>query len=190
MTNPGGHRNRAWLGAGLLLLAGLGGCVQWGVDPLVLDTSMTTSGLRVDQTAMMVMAYDSVDLQMIHKSSSEGVDSVRFYNLTITIDSTEGTPPGTSLTGTIGIVSGGTIHVLAQLNNVPITGFSMERSIFDRSLSGMNVDYSGVGFLIGAMSMPAPPKVGFGMVASSSNSPLHFTVKVNLYAQVFTSPFH
>lgn len=120
-----------------------------------------------------------------HVQVSKSIDSVKIFNLTLQIDSlTNGTTPATTITG-IALIDTDTLFTV---NNVALSAFSSERSIFDNSLTGFSYKASGVNRLISVLHQNPLPTVtvSVGGVASSSN--LHFTTKLKFYTQVFTTP--
>ncbi len=172
----------------VLGIAFLSGC-DFGVNPLIFDTTIAARALRVDTTATVFIAGDTLDLQEVRNAVKDEIDSVKFYNLTIRVDSTAGTPAGVTLRGAIAINDGGTVHTLATLDGVPLSAFAKEVSIFDKSLwPKWAYDNGGVGYMLTVLRRPNPPTVTIAAVGTSSTAPLHFTVHAKVYAQIFTKP--
>lgn len=170
-----------------LFLLGFAGC-ELGVHPLVFDGTATSDPVWVNTPFQIVAAQQTVNLADARFSDQHGssfqVDSVRFYNLSVLIDSSQGTPAGTTLTGILKINN----DTLATMFNVPLAAFTPERSIFDRSLAGWRFSDAGVRVLIQALRNPNPPSVTFSFGAFASNSPISFRARIKVHAQVYTNP--
>jgi len=165
----------------------LSSCINWGTNPLVFNGSSTGDTLRVDTQASTFYKVKSVDLNKV-RSDIADVDSVKFYNLTILIDSTSGTPAGTHLSGFMVAVNSLVTDTVVTLSGASVADFATERSIFDKTLPALKLNGAGVLHLFNAISLPTPPVVTFIMGASSDNTPLHFTVKIKVYGQIYTKP--
>lgn len=153
-----------------------------GINPLILDGSVTARTFHVNTTSGSYQDTVSINLAAARKAASESIDSLKFYNLTLLIDSTDGTPANARISGHI-LVDG---FVLAQLTNVLISDFSTERSIFDPALTGVQIFPSVVSYVKGKFDNGATILVQVD--GSSLSSPLNFYVHLKVYGQLFTSP--
>jgi len=173
-----------WLPAlllGIVLLA-LQGC-EIGTNPLIVDGSPVIATLRVDGNAAMYGAVEAVNLEDVLSGIDKDVDSVKIFNITLTIDSTQGTPAGTTLTGGIGVNA----DTLVLMMNTPISAFSTERTIFDPTLKNAGFSYNNgvITILHGFLQQNPRPTVSLAFGAIASNTPLHFTFHFRMYTQVF-----
>ncbi len=161
----------------------LNGC-EIGANPVILDGSPTTQTLRVDNNGAFFGGSGTVNLSDAFSGVEDQVDSVRIFNITLSIDSTVGTPPGTSLTGLLILNT----DTLFTLNGTSLSEFSTERTIFDPKLKQRGCAYSPatVGILQRLLNQNPHPSVtvSFGGIASSS--PVHFSAHMKLYTQIFT----
>jgi len=165
---------------------------ELATNPLLFDVSVVTARYRVDISPPYEAIFDSsivIDLNEALEDVEDEVeiDSVKFYNITILIDSTDGTPSGTTISGTI-LVDGDT---LVSLTNVPLDLFLTEQSIFKNIHPGFKFNSAGVAKLKQIFELypqqPLPTVKIFVEGSASSNS-LHFTVQLKLYTQVYTNP--
>src|SRR5437867_2530962 len=178
---------RMKLGALSVVIIGLmifAGC-DLGMNPSILDGT-TTGDFRLNLDSSLPLSFagsKTVSLKAIRETAGNSVDSLRFYNLTIRIDSTTGTPDGTTLSGSVGINS----QTVASFTNVPVPAFSTERSIFDTTGTGLHYNSAGVAYLISELR--STDETATLTVSGSSNSnTLHFTMHVKIYGQLFTRP--
>ncbi len=178
--------------AALLLVAGtlITGC-DVGTNPLLFDGSPLTAKLRVESS--VGTAFDesaSIKVADVLSSVDKAVDSVKVFNITLKIDSlTDGTMDTTKVSGT-GQVDG---HLLFTINNVPLSAFASERSIFDSTIPGGPIfDADGVSHLLDLLHQlqagTPPASITVRASGSASSSTLHFNVKVSLYTQIYTTP--
>jgi hypothetical protein len=162
----------------------IAGC-DLGVNPLLFDGTPITAKFRVDQTGTVYASAKVINLQDALGSISKEIDSVKVFNITLQIDSlTNGTDPSTTLTG-VAVLD---LDTLFTVNNVALSAFSSERSIFDKSLTGFSYKASGVSHLIALLHQNPLPTVSVGVLGTASNGNLHFTTKLKLYTQVYTTP--
>ncbi len=167
---------------GLVLL--LNGC-EIGANPVILDGSPTTQTLRVDNNGTLFGGSGTVNLSDVFSGVEDQVDSVRIFNITLLIDSTAGTPSGTSLTGLL-ILNADTLFTL---NGTPLSEFSGERTIFDPKLKQRGCTYSPrtVGILQRLLNQNPHPSVTISFGGIASTSPVHFSAHMKLYTQLFTN---
>ena len=165
---------------GLLLFAGC----DIGTNPLIIDGSAATAEFPVNAEipAFLPAAFsvsDSVDLSEIYDGAEE-VDSIKFYNLSF-IAKGDSAHLALRVTGTIDV--DGVPFLL--FNDVPLSSFSPERSIFDPT-PGFSYDARGVTEIRRALA-PGSPNSGLRMAGSfqASGRSLHFTMQAKLYTQVF-----
>ena len=163
----------------------IAGC-DIGINPLIFDGSVTGKTFYVNTTGTSFDEGASFDLSSLKDLTDQTIDSLKFYNLTILIDSATGTP---SISGSIVVDSVNGVpasDTIVTLTNVPITDFSSERSIFDPTLAGVTYNASAVAILKGYFNSGAVIHVRAS--GSSSSSPLVFDIHVKIYGQVFTKP--
>ncbi|HYQ85954.1 MAG TPA: hypothetical protein VES59_01795 [Bacteroidota bacterium] len=172
----------------ILVLPLLGSDCQVGLYPLLFDGAPITATFRADVTTGT--AFDdsrTVDLEEIRRGIDKRIDSIKVFNVSLQIDSTAGTNPSTTLTGAV-LINGDT---LIRVNGVPISDFATERSIFDSTITGGRVfKNKGVATLIALLKQLTQGTGGLTAtvhaLGNASSSPLHFTIKLKLYTQVFT----
>jgi|ERR1051326_8026442 hypothetical protein len=152
-----------------------------GINPLVLDGSVTAKTFHVNTTGGSFQDADSINLGAVRDAASKTIDSLKFYNLTILIDSTDGTPANAKISGSIRVDG----NILVALSNVPISAFSSERSIFDPTLTGVSAPSPGVVNDL-KTKFADGETVLVEVDGSSVSSPLNFYVHVKIYGQLFT----
>ncbi len=154
-----------------------------GVNPLLFDGSPATASFRVDET--LTASYDesaAVDLEDIRTNIDANIDSVKVFNITLQIDSSAGTNPATTVSGSA-LIDG---NPLLTLSGTAISQFASERSIFDTTITGGPIyNNSGVQHLINVLSQRPLPTVTLRAFGSASGLPLHFTIRLRLYTQIF-----
>jgi hypothetical protein len=167
-------------GVTLLLLPGC----EIGTNPLIVDGSPLTATLRVDGNANMYGTTETVNLEDVLAGIDKDVDSIKIFNITLLIDSTAGTPAGTTLTGGIGVNT----DTLVLMMGTPITAFSSERTIFDPTLKNAGFSYNNgvVTILHGFLQQNPRPTITLLFGAITNKTPIHFTFHFRLYTQVFT----
>jgi len=167
----------------LLLLLGAAGC-ELSTNPLLFEGPPITAKFRVDLTGTAFGDAATINLQDAVGGISD-VDSVKVFNITLQIDSlTNGTSPATTISGTA-TLDGVTLFTIT---NVALSAFSSERSIFDNSLAGFSYNAAGVSHLLSVLRQRPLPTVTLAVGGTASAPTLHFTTKIKLYSQVFTSP--
>lgn len=166
-----------------------------GVNPLLFDGSPLSAKFRIDAAGSSYGGSVTDSLHTILEDIEKNVDSIKVFNITLLIDSTSGTPAGNTISGIGGFSIGSgapTGDTLLTLNNVSLSAFSSERSIFDPTLVAAGVIYNtaGITHLNAILKDPNtwPATITVGVLGSSSMSGLHFTAKVKIYTQVFTTP--
>jgi hypothetical protein len=161
----------------------LPGC-EIGTNPVILDGSPVSVTIRVDGTTNMYGATQSVNLEEVLAGVDKDVDSIKIFNITMLIDSTQGTPAGTRLTAGIGINT----DTLVTMIGTPIGTFISERTIFDPTLKSAGLSYNSgvVTILHGFLQQNPRPTVTLQFGAIADQTPLHFTFHFRLYTQVFT----
>ncbi|HUL43341.1 MAG TPA: hypothetical protein VLY03_03180 [Bacteroidota bacterium] len=174
-----------FLGALLIVAAGLAvfhGCDLLTDFPIILNGSVEPGALRVDLNTPLPIQYQtssSVDLSQVKNAATSDVDSVRFYNLTVRIDSNS--TPNSTISGSI-IVDGDT---LVTMNNMKTSVFSSERSIFSTSITGWQYHVAGVETLIGALRNSRT--VTLTTTLNSLTQPIHCTIHIKVYGQLFVA---
>jgi hypothetical protein len=172
----------------LALAALVSGC-ELSNNPLLVSGAFVNATFRVDQEGLPpntpVGSATSVRLADVLADASEIADSVKIYNITVTIDSVTGATSASSpLSATAGIDG----RELFRLTDVPLSALGREHSIFDTTVTGCTFTASGVQYLVQALRQSPPPTVTVGVLAHSSSSALHFTLRVKIYTQVYTTP--
>jgi len=155
-----------------------------GVNPLLFDGSPGQATFRIDES--VTSSYSGsvgVDLEDILSAIDDEIDSVKVFNITLLIDSTEGTNSSTTFTGTTLVNS----TVMLSMSNTPMSAFVSERSIFDNTIPGLTYN-SGIINTLHALlrDRPAPTVTVSFSGTSSPSGPLHFTAHLKLYTQVYT----
>lgn len=174
--------------AGILIV----GC-DVGVNPLLFDGSPLSAKFRVDESSKS--SFDdstTINVAEVLSSVDKDIDSIKVFNITLQIDSlTDGTQGTTKLSGTA-MIDG---HILFTILDpgVELSAFASERSIFDETISGGPIFRAdGVAHLISRLhslhSSSPPASVTVRVSGSASSSTLHFTVKLKLYTQIYTTP--
>jgi hypothetical protein len=176
------------LGIAFLAAALLAGC-EFTNSPLLVEGAFVNATFRVDQDGLPantpVGTAATVHLRDVLEDAGGTADSVKIYNITVAIDSVTGsTPPATPLSGSASIDG----RALFSLSGVPLAALAAERSIFDTSVPGFAFNASGVHYLVQSLRQDPPPSVTVAVVASSSSPALHFTMRVKIYTQVYTTP--
>jgi len=172
----------------ILALPLLGSDCEVGLYPLLFDGTPVTAEFRVDQPLFTTFdASRTVNLDDIRSGIKKNIDSIKVFNVSLLIDSTAGTNPSTTVTGAV-LINGDT---LAGVTGVPISDFATERSIFDTTIAGGRVfRNAGVATLIALLKQlsqgTGPMTATARAFGNASSSPLHFTIKLKLYTQVFT----
>jgi hypothetical protein len=171
------------LAAVIVAASAFTGC-DLGINPLIFDAPAATAKFRVDETVSS--SFDNsavVDLEEISTNIDADIDSVKVFNITLQIDSTAGTSPATTISGSA-LVDG---NPLLTLSGTAISQFASERSIFDSTLAGGPVYMSaGVQHLISVLRQRPLPAVTVRAFGTASGLPLHFTIRLRVYAQIFT----
>lgn len=166
------------------LIAALGVSCDLGINPLLFDGSPVTATYRVDATGNSYDTTITIDLHDILADIDKSIDSIKVFNITLQIDSTAGTAPGTTVTGE-GYIDN---LLLLSINGDSISRFATERSIFDTTSTGLSYADAGVAHLVAVLKMDPLPTVTLRARGTASTSNLHFTIKLRLYTQVFTPP--
>lgn len=175
----------------LLSMFAIAGC-EVGINPLVIDGAAVSDPVRVDIDAPFppaILANTNVDLEDVLSDLGEA-DSIRLYNLTLLTTNTT-TDPATRVNGSIRIRAAGSARqdTLAVFNGVLLSDFLMERSLFDKTLSGFSVHPQGIAVLVSSLRSPRPlPMLTIYVDAIADHSSLHLTLHLKVYAQVFTMP--
>jgi hypothetical protein len=183
------NNKQIWLSVftvALLVLVGFG--CEVGVNPLLFDGSPLAASFTVNTTGTSYNGSTTLNLNDVVKDFSKSIDSTDVFNVTIRIENAS-SPENTTISG-IGQVDGNT---LLQITNVPLSTFATEKSVFDKSITGFNVDASG--FLAlrtlvkNALQQPDMPHTAtLSLSGTASQSPLQFTIYVKIYTQLYTNP--
>jgi hypothetical protein len=172
----------------VLLLMLLQACDILSDNPLILDGT-TLDVEYIISTGEDETSFDeskSVDLQEILDDVEDNVEDISVYNITLRVYNLQNTPPSTSFTGTMSING---IQLLA-VNNMPLSTFTTERTIFDSSLQaqGVTVSQAGINYLVMLMESQPLPVITARFVGNCSTDQVRFTVEAKIYTQVFTKP--
>ena len=170
------------------VLALLAGC-EFSNNPLLVSGAFVNGAFRVDQEGLPPNtpfgAAASMNLNDVFENISTVADSVKIYNITVTIDSVTGaTSPSTTISGSTSIDG----HTLFTLANVQLSALHKEHSIFDTSVPGCDFNSSGVQYLVGSLRQSPPPNVTLTVFGNSPSTALHFTFHVKIYTQIYTTP--
>lgn len=178
--------------AGLVLAALvvlLWGC-DIGVNPLLFDGAKLHANYHVQSSTTSFSASETIDSAQIADVVSEvdkQIDSVKVYNITIKVDSTGGTNPATTVSGSL-LVNG---HTFLTLTNVPISTFSTEISVLDPSVAsaGVSINRPGLEFIVNQFKNKESLPTSLTLVAtgSTSHSPVDFWIHLTIYTQIFTA---
>jgi hypothetical protein len=173
----------------LVLIAMAGLNCDIGINPLLFDGPPVTGTFRVDAAVPAYATIQAVDLRDVFAGLDKEVDSIKVYNVTLQIDSTAGTNPSTTITGSV-LIDGDS---LLSVSGASIAEFATERSIFDATLTGGPIYVqSGVDHLIELLkeykSSPGDLLVTVVASGTASTSNLHFTMKLRVYTQLFLPP--
>jgi hypothetical protein len=167
----------------LMIVAAVGailfitGC-EIGTNPVILDGSPITADLRIDGTSNILSDSLSVNLGDALSGIDKEVDSIRIFNITLLIDSTD-----------TGVIAQGGLRLdndtVLTLVGTPLSAFATERSIFDPKLKTMGFSYDSTIVLTLQQLLRQKPQpvvhIAFGILSS----PLHFTAHLKIYTQVF-----
>lgn len=145
--------------------------------PLIFSSSVQQT-IRVDTPPIQFTNSVSVNLADILNESN--IDSAKFYNLTLLIDSN--TTPNTKISGFIDVDG----ISIVSLSNVTTSQFKSERSIFDTTLTGWNYQSAGVSYLVNALAQPNPPTITLKATLNQLSDSLHCSIHVKIYGQLFT----
>lgn len=162
------------------------GC-EFGLKPLILDGSVVKHSLRINSSTGNFFVQDSVDLNPILSNIADQVDSIKFFNIMVKIDSTVGTPAGTTLSGW-SFINGDTLF---RVTNVPLTTFAEEISILRFPHAGFEFKNNGLAKLrqiIRKYPNSPLPKIQFRMSGSTNPGSLFCTVHIGIYTQIFSKP--
>ncbi len=164
------------------------GC-EFTNSPLLVEGAFVNSAFRVDQDGLPANTpfgtVATVHLNDVLQNVNNVADSIKIYNISVTIDSVTGaTATSTPISG-IASIDG---NPLFSLNNVALSALHTEHSIFDPSIAGCTFNAIGVQYLVHSLRQNPPPNVTVAVLGSSSASALHFTLHVKIYTQIYTSP--
>jgi hypothetical protein len=176
------------------ILAGLFGfmllqaCDILSDNPLILDGT-TIDVVYVINTGENETTFDesdTTDLQEILDDLEDDAETISVYNITLQVHSLVDTPSSTSFTGTMTING---IQILS-VNNMALSTFATERTIFDSSLQaqGASVNQAGIDYLLSLLESQPLPVVVARFVGSCSRDKVRFTIEAKIYTQVFTRP--
>ena len=162
--------------------AGITGC-DFGVNPFLFDGTPVGADYRIDVTGTSYAGSSSIPLRDLLESIKKDVDSITVVNITLLIDSTAGTASSLSITGSSSVDS----YTILTMTGVPISAFASERSIFDKTIPGLSFDRTGVDHIVSLLRNPesVPETVVAAVSGFASSSPMHFTLHVKIYTQVF-----
>lgn len=171
-----------------LVIALIAGCDLF-VNPLILDGSVTSGEVIINTNTTAFLGLDSLDLNGVVAKVDQTVDSVKFFNLTIVIDSLgSNTPDSTSISGAVTVDNTNSLpyrYKIVTLAGVRLSDFASERSVFDTTIAGFSYDQTGIDFLVQALKQNPPPVLYVSVQGSASHGPLLFRLKFKVYAQVY-----
>ncbi|HMD13958.1 MAG TPA: hypothetical protein VKI62_04990 [Bacteroidota bacterium] len=145
--------------------------------PLILSSSVEET-IRVDTPP--VQFANSVFVNLADVRNVANIDSAKFYNLTLLIDSN--TTPNTKISGSV-TVDGNTI---VSLDSIATSQFSSERSIFDTSIVGLHFQPAGIAYVVNALGEQNPPTVTITATLNQLSDSVHCSIHVRIYGQLFT----
>ena len=173
-----------------VLFLTLGSGCDLGVNPLLFDGTPVSAVFYVNTTGTSYSGSKTVNLNDIFDAVGNRIDSIKVFNITLQVDSTEGTPAGTTLTGT-GTADDVTI---VTMTNADITSLATEQSIFDPSFTAFTLNSDGVDALATKITnafadRSVPHNVNFEVSGSRSTSTgsLKMKIIVRVYTQVYTT---
>lgn len=151
--------------------------------PLILSSSVQQT-IRIDFNSPVQVPpiADSVfvNLADVRNAANSSIDSAKFYNLTLLIDSN--TTPHATISGFIAVDG----NKIVSLTNLSTSQFSSERSIFDTTLTGWNYQSAGISYLVNALEQPNPPTVTITATLNQLSDSVHCSIHVRIYGQLFT----
>ena len=170
------------------LAAVVSGC-EFTNAPLMIEGAFVNAAFRVDQQGLpsntQFGTAARVQLSDLMANVDAVADSIKIFNITVTIDSVTGaTSSTTAISGSTSIDG----NELFSLSNVAISELHQEHSIFDPSVPGCTFNSSGVHYLVGLLRQTPPPDVTVAVLGSAASSSLHFTFHLKIYTQIYTSP--
>lgn len=164
------------------------GC-EFTNSPLLVEGAFVNAAFRVDQEGLPANTpfgtASVVRLSDLLADVSEVADSIKIYNITVTIDSITGSTSSASPISGSASIDGRTFF---SLSNVPMSALGQEHSIFDASVPGCTFGAAGVQYLIQSLRQHPPPDVVVSVLGSSGATALHFTMRVKFYTQIYTTP--
>ncbi len=152
--------------------------------PLVLDSSIAGS-MPVNIITPVTQYNDSIQITIngIKEVTEETIDSLKLYNITLTIENLS--PSDASVSGNV-TVDG---NLLLTFTNMNLSQFNKERSIFDKNLNGFQYHYSGVQHLMQTIKQITDTQytknITIKLSMGTISNPISFILKVKIYAQVF-----
>jgi hypothetical protein len=172
----------------LVFMATLGSQCEIGQFPLILDGSPLALAYRVDENAPISgwSRSATVNLQDVANDLNHDIDSIRVFDITIKVDSVSSSTSSSTTFSGAGSVDG---HTVYTMTNVPLSAFASEQSILNSSVTGLTYNPSGVAYLLSLFNdVHNLPEVTGTQTLTASGSPLHFTVHVKFYTQVYGTP--
>ena len=172
-------------------LAFIVGC-DIGVNPLLFDGAPVDVTFDVNTTGNAYSGLTTVDLSEVFEKIGNEIDSVKIFNITVQVETTEVTP-GTTILNGFASAGGNTI---ITLHDLPLSSVKTERSIFDTTITGFELNTAGVQSLVDAIRAASEDRgnshpIDFAVAGTASNSPgspLQMKVHFKVYTQVFTEP--
>jgi hypothetical protein len=171
---------------GLMLM--LPGCDILTDEPLVVDgiTLELVFEINTGEGNTEFSLVETQNLQQILDDVDDFVEAISLSNITLRIYDLVDTPASTNLSGEISIND---IDILS-VNNMPLSAFENDRTIFDSSLQadGVTVQQSGIDYLLVLLESRPLPVVEARIAGSSSRDNARFTLEVKIYTQVIVNP--
>jgi hypothetical protein len=130
----------------------------------------------------------TVNLGDVLSGIDKEVDSIKLFNITLLIDSTTGTAPGTKLSGLFLLRNNNQSYdTLFVMNNMPLPTFAEEQSVFDPKLTSAGFTYNPtfVNIMHGLLQQNPQPMIHLALGGIGSSTPLHFNAHLKIYTQVF-----
>jgi len=146
--------------------------------PLILSSSVEKT-FHVNAGPEQQFA-DTVFVNLADIRNTANIDSAKFYNLTLLIDSNS--TPNTKISGFITVDT----NTIVTLSSASTTDFSVERSIFDTSLVGWKYGSTGVTYLTNILGEQNPPTVTIIATLNPLLDSVHCNIHVRIYGQLFT----
>jgi hypothetical protein len=164
----------------------IGSVCDVGMNPLLFDGSPITATVAIHANTTIYDSTATIDLKDALSDVKKDIDSADIYNITLKIRNDGSTPVGTTASGTVMINN---IWIFS-MNNVKISDFAKERSIFRLPAGSITLRPQGMRQLrrlIWSVSRGQTGVVSVHLFGTSSQK-LDVTAFLTLYTQVYTPP--